>query len=295
MATGEHTINFSALEGDSSGDLNMFLDDDQNLLIYGEDKTSFEAKEIAYIGIIGNFEVTNLSTTVGQLAVTNNNVSYAQEETLTFVNSKEASLSLSPSGIVTYKWIGKNGGNPIFAGTTVTLQEKVSGLLEVSYNSQGQRIALSNADLDETEYDVLVTVVNEAEQASLTVPFESEEAAEDLVSLKILVKDICTGNAIPNAHVSITGLGSGTTDSDGYFLLAEPGAQPGKSYSIRVTATGYMPTNEDNVSNDTFVVPEPTSSSSTVGDSSSSVDCPYLESALAADSSGIYYLSGINV
>lgn len=314
------TVNFET--GNPEGDaLHISLDDDYNALVYGPSqvspvvttlfqgtssgavssdsinqdadfqKTVFDSKEIAYLKIIGDFDPTTLSASVGTVAIQNSLVLYPQEEVLTFVCCSEVNLSFTPYSAVTWEWVGKGGGNPVFIGNRVLVPSNISGVLKVSYSVGGKRIALSNAVLPNLEYEVLVSVCL-PEKASTTVNFKNVEATEGSLTLKVLVKDICSGNPIPNAVVSIPGIGSGTTDLKGYLLFPGAKVSPGQTCSIKVSASGYLPTNEDNVANDTFVVPTPQASDPSIGSETglgTDVSCPYLQLSVQQLKSGIFF------
>ena len=58
---------------------------------------------------------------------------------------------------------------------------------------------------------------------------------------------------VPGVTVFLDDVDIGETDANGVISLG--GLVPGSTHSIRMTKDGYIPSNEDQLSNDSFVVP----------------------------------------
>jgi hypothetical protein len=66
-----------------------------------------------------------------------------------------------------------------------------------------------------------------------------------------LVKDFATDVIIPNADVVVDGISRGSTDADGIITII--GISVG-DHTIKITASNYLDSDEDELANDTFTV-----------------------------------------
>jgi hypothetical protein len=73
----------------------------------------------------------------------------------------------------------------------------------------------------------------------------------DKKDISILVKDFATDVIIPNADVVVDGISRGSTDADGIITII--GISVG-DHTIKITASNYLDSDEDELANDTFTV-----------------------------------------
>jgi len=252
------TVNFGLTSSSESADIS--LDDDYNRSVYdlGEDETksTFDPNEIAYLKLLPNAATKpyTLGSSLGDLSLANSNILYDYEEEINFVIEKTGELKYTPHGEVTYRWIGNNGGTPLFSNSLITLPSEVIGILSCSYKAMGDRLKLSNAVFTDDEYPVLcVAIYSDDDNISTTVNFDRGAVPID-VSLEVQVLDMCTGDPIPDATVTIAGIGTGTTDENGIFSAIDK-VKTGVSYEIRTSALDYVTSDLDFIKNDKFTIP----------------------------------------
>jgi len=182
-------------------------------------------------------------------------------EELVFDGTDQANLSYPLEGKLSYKWIGGVLGakaphlkaNPAIIATsgsaTLMAKEPVYGVLEVTYEYTYASIkfipALSGKQI------LLVCRDCKTEEVCISVVEEIEDQAFDDVTLTI--NDACESDLkVAGAQVEVNGeLVDSVTDENGQIhvgLLAKG------THTIKVTAPGYTPSDEDNLSNDTIVV-----------------------------------------
>lgn len=182
-------------------------------------------------------------------------------EEITFDGSDKANLSYPLGGTFSYKWIGgalqtespHNKCIPLvtaeFEGETLTAKESVFGILEVTYQytyasvkfipaNSGKQIILACRTCDEEE--VCASIVEEI-----------EDSAFDDVTLTI--NDACeTSLGIPGAQVEVNGeLIDGTTNASGQIHI---GLLAKGTHTIKITAPGYISSDQDSLSNDEIIV-----------------------------------------
>ena len=73
-------------------------------------------------------------------------------------------------------------------------------------------------------------------------------------AVNIVVTDFCTGDVVAGASVYVNGSLVGTTNSAGSVYAGM--LNPGQTYTLRVTASGYTDSDNDILNNDSFTVPE---------------------------------------
>lgn len=245
----------------SSVNPSISLDEEYNTSIYvDESKNTFFKNEIAYLKILPSWSQRNysLESSYGTLSKLSQGISYPVEEYIDFVDESSGELSFVPSGSVSYEWIGNSLGTPLFTDNTVTITDKGVGRLKCNYNSIGDRLKLTGVDLEyEEDYDVVCAALYEDEESyktSVNVAYTGQGVTT--AKVRVIVKNICDNTIITGASVNISGLGSGTTNSDGVFVTENEGTV-GATYSIKVTKSGYVSSDVDFLNNDEFVLSDP--------------------------------------
>ncbi len=257
MGTAKTTVNFGILSSRQSGTLSLDTEYNRDFYELGdtESKTVFLPEEIAYLKILPCAAALpySLGSSLGVLTVANLNVLYDYTEDVTFVHSREGLLSFIPTGTVIYEWIGNDGGSPTFVNKGILLPTKIIGILRCTYTVLGDRLKLSDAELEDAPYSVLCVANYGTDNTTATVNFDRGDVPSE-VSLEISVIDMCTGDPIPDATVQVAGLPSGITDETGVY---SPNSKvtTGESYGLVVSASGYTTSDVDFIKNDSFTVP----------------------------------------
>ena len=251
--TASATINFSGAEsGESSGGFPVALDSDRN-----EGKTTFAPGESVYIKITPTGEYS-IASSAGTVSSDGKNIPSPFTENLEFANSKTATLSYPNSGGVSYRWLGKSGGTPLFNGQAVTLPADTVGVLEVTYDTFSDRLRLdvTTADMGgNDELPVLVAVTDaEGTTNSLTVTFTTDGDVPGVpVPVEIEVTNFCSGAVVAGASVYVDGAFIGTSSAAGIVYAGM--LVPGQTYTLRITAPEFKDSDKDILYNDSFVVP----------------------------------------
>jgi len=209
-----------------------------------------------------NITVDNTELIFGEEA----DVSFAQEtltypaESIVSVTAESAIISISSSGQMTTLY-SKDERIPVEdfelspSGLCVTpsfQSSNISGTVKLVY----QRV--SNRKYWEV-YDLLNLGVNKfylfregvfQEEITITmsVPTEDEETTDRTIQL--LVVDHSELTPIASAYVYFDGNLKGQTDENGYITVETTAG----SHNLLITASGYLDTNEDELSNDTIVI-----------------------------------------
>lgn len=87
-------------------------------------------------------------------------------ETLTFANSKEATLRYLGNSLKSFRWFGANLGTPVLKGNVITLPEAGIGVLEVVYDATYREANLSGVTIPVGIKDFPVVVVISEQAAS---------------------------------------------------------------------------------------------------------------------------------
>ncbi len=240
--------------------LSLGLDAAMNLQVYGEAKSEFAPGEYAYLRLLGVYRNYRLYASAGVVDKLATNVLYPMSETLVFALEKTAELSHVPSGVVSYKWLGRNGGNASFVGKTVRLGTTAIGVfvLQCDYFIAGDRVRLflnEAAMGEEAEMEVTVAAADDRGVATAAVSYAIDDETEGgtLVPVDIQVVDACTGDPVAGASVTVDGQLMGTTDAEGVISCGM--MLSGSEHTLVITATGYIDSEADTLCNDTFTVP----------------------------------------
>lgn len=256
------TINYSTFAGSESS-VTLEIDSDYNKEYYGETKTQFQPGDVVFLKLSGVESGRSylMESSFGLLTVKASGINIEIEERIDFFHVEKEELSNIPSSEVTMEWVGNNHGIVDISGIDLAVRsgKRVTGSLDCTYDSEIIRIQLSNTNIkDVDEYDILVSVFfDDDDILSCSVPFEREEETDE-VDVDIQVLDMCTGNPIPGAFITMPGRISANADSNG--LLSVGVLNKGHEYDITVTATGYESSDVDPLKNDSFIIPKGTDS-----------------------------------
>lgn len=233
----------------STSIIHLELDDTAN-----EGETSFTEGDSVYLQVITDASSYACVTTGKSLSKTQTGIIKEVTESVTFRLSNSATLAKAPSSIVSYAWIGKNPGvNPVFDKGKITLPKAVVGILEVVYETTGDRWVLSHNDVEK----VAVVAYTDSAVASLEVDFGSLSASSSSASgasigpFNLQVKNFCDDSIIEGARVYIDGADKGLTDVNGVIYI---GIIAKGSHTLKVTKTGFIDSENDSLNNDSFEV-----------------------------------------
>jgi hypothetical protein len=233
----------------------LSLDGEMNLKVYGEAKTSFLPREIAYLKFISNSSLAyTMDASYGTLRRSATNIPYEFTDDIDFVNTTEESLSFEPNEIISWEWLGRDGGVPSFAGSTVRIPEPKLAMLRVTYKVFGDRLTLFSGIAIES----IAAVIQDGEVESLKVTFkEADDDDEENLEpqdYELEVIDLCSNAKVSGANVYLNGAFVGKTNNEGIIALGL--LVPGQTYTIRITKTGeYIDSDLDALLNDSFTVP----------------------------------------
>lgn len=231
--------------------ISLSLDSDANA-----NETSFESRTPAYVRQFPPGEFT-MMVNVGTVEKRLKRVPYAiTDEKVYFVNTATANLDYLPEGAVTYSWIGNDLGNVILNGKILTIPGAGVGVLSCSYITLYDQLKVTYAGTPATT--VLLVVIHDSVedvQDSLLIAYTGVTAVTTR-PVVITVKNYCSDAVVVGANVEVTATGypttNFTTDALGQADLGY--LTVGVTYNIKITATGYRDSDEDSLSNDSFVV-----------------------------------------
>lgn len=251
----------------SDGGLFLALDKEKIRSVYGEDKSSFIPGEAAYLRLFSMPDTPYyLHSSAGSLSVVAREVPYPQEENIVFSWEAERDLSFVPDSSVDWKWMGRSAGNPLFAGTKITLPEievedgapeqKPVGVLNCKYTVMGDRLKLfvpASAMSGFESIEVNVVAVQGQNVASLTVAYSTGLYGEP-VPVDLSVSDFCSNEHVWDVMVFIDGEYMGKTNANGTIYLGM--MAPGSIHQLKMTREGYIDSDLDVLHNDSFTVPK---------------------------------------
>jgi len=253
IPTASATFSFSRKDRDASDDgagVVVALEDSRN-----GGATAFSPGGSAYVSVAPTLDGYTIASSAGTLTKDGTRIPVEVSEDLIFAGTREATLDFPPNGAVSYEWLGKDGGTPLFNGQTVTIPEDAVGVLRVTYDTLGDRLRLEVTDADMGGLDELpvVVAVTDADgnvyHTTVNYTRDGEDPAEP-EAVEILVEDFCTGEPISGATVLVNGK-TVTTNANG---VAYVGTLAAGTYAIKATATGYTDSDKDVLNNDSFVV-----------------------------------------
>jgi hypothetical protein len=253
--TASVSVSFSdsAASGGDGDSAELSLDSEKNLLVYGQEKTSFLSGEAAYLKL-HCAPGYDLDCSAGVVVKSAAGIAYPYSEDLMFRLSRAESLQHLPMGQVDNQWIGKDGGSPLFSGKAVTIPEPKVAILRCEYKSIGDRLKLvvTHPDMGiHATMEVLVVVSrNGAALTSITVTYENGELI--FVPVELLVSDFCSDEQVDGVEVFLDGFSIGYTNAEGKIYLGE--LMQGSQHTLKMIRTGYVDSDIDILQNDEFTV-----------------------------------------
>ena len=254
------TINFSNKLEISESPISLALDEEYNVTESGSRKTKFGPSDTAFFLVFSELSYT-LYKSVGTLKKVATNVPSKITERVFFYMTKTASLRYTANN-ASFTWIGDNPGATVaINGKEVILSKEAVGVLEVTYDSYGDRwkIAYSLNVEDLKDVDVVIVGINEAGSKSylnLGADFEEEEDEEGLESqsseYQLRVIDMCSKDPVEGVEVRLDGKLIGTTESDGTIYLGE--IQKNVYHTLHMSKEGYLSSDLDAIKNDGFTI-----------------------------------------
>lgn len=133
-----------------------------------ENKTEFFTGSKAYIQVFGSNYT--METSLGLLTREEVGKSYSVEETLSFTNDKEKTLTYFPASIVTLSWSGVGSPVTTISGKIVTFATNQLGILTCTYTTKYDQWSLSH---DEEATAIVIGTRNSTER-TLEVTFSEE-------------------------------------------------------------------------------------------------------------------------
>ena len=250
-------------------DLSLILDNDKN-----DDETTFGVGDWVYLLCFhaNDAERTYISSNGSVSRVAQDAAVDIEDEVVNFQNTSTGILAYLPIHSVSYVWSGISFGEypnnvfPIFDGRTITLKEKALGTLTCTYKTKADRVRLSAVNILGSTF-VLVTQTIESEETGengetgefteyssvCEVIFEDVTGTDEPIPYDLNIKDFCSSSDIEGVEVIWDGVNIGVTDSSGVIYL---GLQaPRSTHTLKMVKTGYIPSDEDNLNNDSVTIP----------------------------------------
>ena len=219
-------------------------------------KTTFNPGDIAYLRLfLQSSDPYTAEVNMGEAKTSATNIHFSiDDEEVRFANIEFGYLRYRPCNDVSYRWIGKDAGTPLFNGKKITLTQSFVAILNCDYKTEGDRLAVNSDKVG----SVLVVVIQGEEQASLVVPFVDEDGDGDgeeptPVPYELEVKDYCTDAVLAGVTVYFDGVDIGQTDVNGVIVLGA--LVPGDFHELKMAKAGYMNSEDDRLNNDSFTVP----------------------------------------
>ena len=250
--TASVTFEFAEEDEDLDTKLELELDSEEN-----DEKTSFDLSDTVHLRCFHvNPAPRVYSSSSGNITVGRREISVdIEDETIDFENEDSGTLAYLPIGSITYDWIGDDHGNPSLDGRTITLSSKVLGVLKCSYKTKADKLTLSGVSELGKILTMVTQTIDETEYTdSCPVTFSSSDPDDpEPVSYDLNIKDFCDDSNIEGVEVIWDGVSIGSTNSLGVISL---GLQvPGSTHSLKMVKTGYIPSNEDKLNNNSVTIP----------------------------------------
>lgn len=182
----------------------------------------------------------------GFAQITNAAQTLTKTEYLIFTQSDTSSVQYPVSKLIAAVWQGRSCGAIKLDGTSIALEQKVSGVLKITY---------------ETTYDIidvfcplssmcLLEALGVTRYGYTTIDY-TYGTGDGTVATTFKVRDACTGVGLPGASVWINDLYKGITDDNGFIDLGY--LNPG-TYKVKATKDGYQDSDKDVIANDSFTI-----------------------------------------
>lgn len=262
MPTSHVTVDFGSV--DKQEDFSLDLDKNKILEAYGVDnKSTFAPEETAYLRLIrSSDEEYNLYVSAGVINTATRNIHYSKSEDIAFPATRTESLANIPLKSVTWAWMGKAPGEPLFSRRNIRLSLASDdivpvGILRCEYEVNGDRLNLKVTADDMggwDEMEVLVVAIQGERKATTRVKYDTGLGG-DPVPINLLVKDFCSDEKIVDVDVYLDGEYVGQTNGTGKIYLGM--LVPSSVHNLKMTKTGYVDSDLDVLHNDSFTVPAP--------------------------------------
>jgi len=229
--------------------LSLILDSE-----YNDERTEFDSGETVYLLCYAENSAPYLVTSsAGDTRIVTTDISIdVEDEIITFANSDSGNLAYPLlAGSMQYEWIGDDGGVPVFEGKNITLPEVITGILQCTYKTLVDRISLVWAGEGTVLVTVIQTIDEEQHIASQQVVYTELDLTPIPYDLEI--KDFCDDEIVGGVEVFLDGVSIGTTNADGIIYLGA--LIPGSTHQLKMIKTGFIDSDLDKLSNDSFTVP----------------------------------------
>lgn len=178
-----------------------------------------------------------------------------KKEDLEFTNKSSAELQHKPAGAVSAVWLGRTTGKGVVVdGTKVSTTSPVLGVLRCEYATRVSVYKITGAQAPTLCY--FATKLREG-ATRVPTPDDTTSTTNEKRDVQISVADYLSGEFLANVLVEIdgpTGYHSAVTDSEGVVLFAK--LQVNGHYTLKMSAEGYIPSDQDALLNDGFTVPK---------------------------------------
>lgn len=266
MPTSSLVVTFGTQ--DKSEDFSLSLDKEKNTEVYGEEnKSTFAPSESAYLKLIHSSEDEyQLFVSAGKVNKSASDVLYPMSENVIFAATRQGNLTYIPIQSVTWAWMGKSPGNPLFSRRSIRIEIPSGtpadefipvGVLQCEYNTNGDRLKLTVTSSDLVGFDtmdVLVVAIQGENKATTTISYDTGLGGEP-VPINLLVKDFCSDEKVNDVDVYLDGVYVGETNGNGKIYLGM--MVPNTIHQLKMTRSGYIDSDLDVLHNDSFTVPAP--------------------------------------
>ena len=127
------------------------------------------------------------------------------------------------------------------------------GTISIRYRSFGAQIWRHSPFRHSGSYALYATnpELDKPKQITIRVKDQTKDEQSRPSIVTIQAKDFCTDLPIEGATVYLNSRMKGTTDINGKLVVGMLSPEP---YSVKIQASGFMPTDSDQLKNDTFTI-----------------------------------------
>ena len=229
------------------------LDAERHLEIYGEERSSFDITETAYIRFLfqgaSSYSIFKPDGDIVTCVKESTRIFFKIEDLVQFLNSDSGSITYTPAKLINYNpnisgdlcgdnemaWMAPTVP-PIYLSPPVnkiiSTFKRMTGTLRVKYSTRGDRLAVTSNEAGTFTVGALLNGTN----YSLSITFTAEEEPEDELETYIInVTSLCAEGVISGVEVKQNGLSLGESDGCGQITFE---SYPG-TYSFCATKEGY--------------------------------------------------------
>jgi len=224
--------------------------------------TSFKVGEFIFYKVLPSASYACYTTHGGTLSIHGSKVTASKTETLTFAGVDSVNLSYPLEAGFSYNWLGSalavNSGYAkctpnvlaINGRKSISVPEPVYGILQVTYDYSYTSVKF--VPLHTGKQLVVLSRLCDTGEEACAYQFE-EIGTEALEEVTLTIVDACDNSVkVPGAQVTVDGtLIETVTDANGQISL---GSLAKGTHTIRVTAPGYTPSDEDTLDNSSIIV-----------------------------------------